>query len=142
MSIIQKVKEYIQTCPFMDKFSEIHIDWTNANGENYGIENNGDTIIRTFIDGSTKRQYNFVLYAKDCTIEDKNRLENNGFCEDFMFWVEDKNCKGELPKLAETVGSFPESIAAANGMLLYYDDTATTGTYQIQLKLIYIRRAI
>lgn len=139
MSIILAVRDFIAQCPHMDRFTNgKHIDWVDEIPENYGIENNGDTPIKNFLDGSSKHKYDFMLLARNFTAEDADILENSGFCEDFMLWVENKNLKRERPVLDK--GFTPVSISADNGMLFYYDKDATTGVYQIQLHLIYIKK--
>ena len=139
MSILQAMKEYLSDCPFLDEMARVDIlvELLSESPTNYGLSAAGDMLVRRFINGKQVRQANFVLYAKEYTFDDVQRLENSGFCENFTFWLEDNNLSGALPELDE--GLKAESISASNGMMFELSENSTTGTYYIQINLIYRR---
>lgn len=140
MSILESTRKFIADCPYIGKLpNEIHVDFTEPDGD-FGVNTSGDVLIKKYTRGTEKRQGNFILYAQNFTTDDVERLENNGFCEDFMFWLSDQNTKKEFPILGDRLT--PMSISAENGGLLYYDDTATKGVYQIQIHLTYMREGV
>jgi hypothetical protein len=77
------------------------------------------------------------LYAKEYTFDDVQRIENSGFCENLLFWLEDNNKSGNLPQLAD--GITPLSVSAGNAMLFDIAENSETGTYYIQINLTYRR---
>lgn len=141
MSRIDKMKEFIATCPFMDKFAEQHIDWTEAEPGNYGIAPTGESIIRTERDvlGSKKilKQSNFSLYARCFTIDDIARLETIGFLENFADWIEEQSEKGLAPQFGDDPEE--EEMTAQNGMLFKMSENGQSGLYQIQIQCFYVK---
>lgn len=139
MSILQAMKEYLSDCPFLDEMArdDIHVELLSESPTNYGLSAAGDMLIKRYVDGRQVRQANFILYAKEYTFDDVQRLENSGFCEEFTFWLEDKNTAGELPDLGENITA--EKVSASNGMMFEIAENSDTGTYYIQINLIYRR---
>ena len=139
MSILSATREYLSNCPFLDEMAKdnIHVELMDETPTNYGLSAAGDMLIKRYIDGKQVRQANFVLYAKEYTFDDVQRLENSGFCENFTFWLEDKNTAGELPDLGDSLTA--EKVSASNGMMFELSENSTTGTYYIQINLIYRR---
>ena len=139
MSKIQKFREFISTCPLMDSFAEIHIDWTNSEAGSIGIMPAGESVVRRDEDicGNVilHKQYNVALYATDFTINDVVRLETSGWLEDFTEWVEEKSAKHLIPVLGDNPDT--EYMTAQNGMLFELSDNGRTGRYQIQIQCFY-----
>lgn len=140
MSIMKSMRSFIASCPHMDRFTGGSIDLTDSDAETYGIIGNGDSVVKRYRGGIAKRQFDCMLVARNWTTEDVDRLENSGFVEDFIFWVEDSSHRRSFPILDSGLTAI--SISASNGMLAYYDETATTGEYQIQIQLIYMKEGI
>lgn len=141
MSILQSVQEFLQGCPLLSQLTngEIHVEFTEDETSSLGLAAVGDSKIKEYLGGTQIREAEFVLYAKRFTTEDAVRLENSGFCEDFCAWVDAKSYAGELPSLSKNLS--PQSITAGNGFLFALSENAQTGTYQIQIKLTYMREA-
>lgn len=138
-SILSAIKEYISACPFLDELAgdNIHIDFNSEEPTNYALSQTGDTLLKKYVNGSQQRQANFSIYIKNFTFDDTKRLENSGFCEHFIFWLEDNRLKDNLPTL--DVGLCPLSVSAENGTLFDVNENGDIGTYQIQIHLIYRR---
>lgn len=139
MSLLTAVREYISKCPFIDDLSadNIHIDFNSEEPHNISLSQNGDQLIKKYISGAEIRQASFGIYIKNFTFDDTKRLENNAFCERFIFWNED-NSRNEIFPVLDT-GLAPEIIKAENGMLFDINENGDIGTYQIQINLIYRR---
>lgn len=139
MSKIQQIREFIKSCPLMDDFAQIHIDWTDAEAGNIGIMPTGESIIRREEDiyGNVTlyKQYNLSLYAMDFTVNDIVRLESSGWLEKFTEWIETQSAN----HLAPTFGDNPDTeyMTAQNGMLFELSDNGRTGRYQIQIQCFY-----
>lgn len=138
MSVIEGVRDYIMGCPHLEQFAALNIDRTDAEPVNYGISPSGDRTLSRYLDGTAKRQYSFVLYAREMTEADVERLENNQFLEQFGDWISEQNIARNLPKLGE--GNFPTAIEAANGFLFELDEDGGRGLYQIQCNLFYTQK--
>ena len=140
ISIIQALREWINTCPYMDDFTGgQHVDWTDSVAGNYGIMPTGcaDTQVVSDIMGNVvkHKQYNASIYARNWTVDDIVRLENAEFIDRFQFWVEDQQYKGLTPKFGDNPED--EVINAQNGMLFELSQDGQTGLYQIQLSVTF-----
>ena len=137
MSIISAMKTYIQACPFLDELATVHIDLMDDTAEGYGLSQVGDILVKRYVNGAELRRASFGLYVKGYTFDDVKRLENSSFCERFIFWFSDNSKKEIFPVL--DVGLTPCQVSAENGMLFDISENGDTGTYQIQINLIYRR---
>lgn len=139
MSILETMRQWLSTCPYLDTFSGGHIDWTDNSALDYGIMPTGSVTIRTEEDVLGNRivykQYNLALYARGWTVDDVVRLENSTFLEDLADWVEEQQMSGLTPKFGDDPDS--EEITAQNGMLYQLDPNGQTGLYQIQIAVTY-----
>lgn len=137
-SIISGIKEYINSCEALSGFKvgKRFIDWTDDSGENYGIMPDGEKIIKKFITGGGKMQYNFTLYAKKLNKDDAQRLKNAELLEAVQRWCDENNFAKRFPQLPS--GCTPTKITAENAMLI--EQGTNNNTYQIQFTLLYTRR--
>ena len=139
MSILETMRQWLSTCPYLDAFSGGHIDWTDNSALDYGIMPTGSVTIRTEEDVLGNRivykQYNLALYGRGWTVDDVVRLENSTFLEDLADWVEEQQMSGLTPKFGDDPDS--EEITAQNGMLYQLDPNGQTGLYQIQIAVTY-----
>jgi len=137
MSIISAMKEYIQACDFLDELATVKIDLMDDKAEGYGLSQVGDILVKRYVNGAELRRASFGLYVKGYTFDDVKRLENSAFCERFIFWLADNSKSEVFPAL--DVGLTPCQVSAENGMLFDISENGDTGTYQIQINLIYRR---
>ena len=135
--MISELRTYIQSCPLIDNlYEDMHIDFTDSAATSYGIMPTGENILKRFIAGGCKKQYNAVLYIRNYTIDDFERLQNSEFLENFSSWIEEQNETENFP-IVENINI--ESVSCANGMLFDLDETGNTGLYQLQLQIIYTK---
>ena len=135
-SIIAGIHDYIAGCDVLNSIplKNRHIDWTDDN-ENYGIMPDGDKLLRKFISGGGKMQYNFTLYIKKLSMGDAQRLQNAELLENVQNWCNENNREGIFPTLP--VGCTPSKITAENAMLI--EQGTKNNTYQIQFTMLYMK---
>ena len=139
-SIIDSVREYIAACPLLDEIpvKARHVDWTSGDADNYGIMFDSDNLVKSFISGGGKHEYNFALFVRRFAKEDVDRLANSEFMERLQDWCGKQNREKNFPAMPK--GCTPTKLSAENGMLFERDKTGNTGLYQIQFKLSYIKK--
>lgn len=138
MTIIESVKNFILTCPLLTDLKRLNIDFLPEDPDTYSIENiPAQEIIKTYLDGSTERQFVFVFAARMFYSEEvRNNIENSGFYEKFAEWLEEQTEADNLPVLTE--GKTASKVEAMSSGYLY--DIAgdlSNARYQIQCRLIY-----
>lgn len=140
--MVDCVREYILTCPFLDKLANLGVNFLDSDSSSYSIEEvPSKTIIEgPYVDGSSKRQFVFVFASNfNYSEELEQQLKNSGFYEDFSDWIEENNERGVFPSLKE--GLTPESIEVGSSGYLYgIVNGMKKARYQIQLKLIYEKK--
>lgn len=100
--IVDKILEYIKTCPYFTKNDMITTDYLAEEPTNYSVESAPcEKIITEYIDGSTERQLEFYLTGREVAgAFAEGNIENTLFYERFSNWIEENNKKSILPKLA------------------------------------------
>jgi hypothetical protein len=134
MNIIELVKEVVLGFP---NISDLHIDYTEDEPDNYGLYPTGDQLLKEDIIGNQDRQHNFMLYAIFQSLNDYERMANSTFLLDLAYWLEHaaENQVIEVTINEQTVNGTLTKISSANGMLYGYQDGTLTGpvTYQLQI---------
>lgn len=134
-SIIEGIRQYIANCPLMSEFENKrrHIDWTDADCDNYGIYPDSDSVLEEYIDGTEIRQYACQITIRKFAKQDADKLRNNEFLERLQRWLD----KADLPELPEDCTA--REIRAENAMLAELDIAGKYGTYLIQIIMEYVR---
>jgi len=134
MTLIESVRNYILTCPFLEDY-KLSVDFL-SNEESYTIDPvPSETLIEADILGNETNQFLFVFASREYYGEDAlNNMENSGFYEKFSDWIKENNDNGILPVL-ETGKTATEIQALGLGYLMNNDDS--TARYQIQLRMVY-----
>ena len=142
MSVAGKVKEFIETCPFLEEFGQatfpvVNLNVLEENPTMYSIEETpAEPIIKRFANGDTVRQYVFSLCSRELYGPAENE-KTAEFYEKFSDWLEDCTREGTLPVLSDQLQS--KSIrATTNGYL--YDNQGEKCQYRIQCQFIYYKR--
>lgn len=138
--IIKALRDYISQCPYLYEFNKgINIDYLDNDSTTYSIEEVPcEPIIKQYINGDTKRQYDFIFASRESYGADVfQNIENSGFYEDFSSWIEEESSKGNLPSLEGNRESL-EIRVSTTGYAFQTDDNSAR--YQIQLKLIYFQK--
>lgn len=138
MSIIESVKNFILKCPLLEQLQDISVDFLPDETDTFSIEETPtNTVIKSFIDGSSERQFVFVLAARLFYSEElRNNIDNSGFFEKFQNWLEYCTLDGTLPELSDGLTS-TKIEAMSNGYLFDINDNLQNARYQIQCRLLY-----
>ncbi|MDU1453151.1 chloramphenicol resistance protein [Paraclostridium sordellii] len=139
MTIIESIRKFIKKCPFLEEFNgavRIGVDYLDSEATTYSIEKVPcNPIIKKYVDGSSKRQEQFIFASRESYSEDIfNNLENINFYEKFAEWIEQNNNEGNLPILDNKEALSIE--LTSNGYAFQTD--IDKAQYQIQMKLIYM----
>lgn len=137
MAIIESIRDYILTCPYLSTLARVNVEFLPADASTYSVEAvPAQTIIATDINGDTTRQFVFVFAARlNYTDELRNNIDNSGFYEQFENWLEDNSDNEVFPTL-ET-GLTPVKIEALSSGYLFDIGDYQNARYQIQCRLIY-----
>ena len=104
MSVAVKVKEFIETCPFLKEFEQATFSVVNMNvledgATMYSIEETpAEPIVRRYADGSSVRQYVFSL----CSRELYGPAENEATAEFYEKFSEWPDNAGSTPPLVQS----------------------------------------
>lgn len=134
--IIKSIRDYFLTCPVLNTFRKIGIDYLPADELAYTIDPiPSDTTIKTYIDGGKIKQYQFVIASREFYGNDEaQNIENSGFYEELSEWLEVQSMLDNLPELSGKRRS-QELKVLTSGYL--FNATEDRARYQIQLRLIY-----
>lgn len=137
MQIMEAVRNFIRTYEPLAG-NKINVDFLPETARSYSIDAVPcKEVIKTYLDGSSVRQFLFVLASREFYGEEiRQQLDNLGFYENFGAWAEKQSMTGNLPKLGG--GKTPQKLetttcgyAFAPGM--------KAARYQIQLRLQYLQ---
>lgn len=132
--MINAVKEYIQTCPFLKDY-RVNVDF-HGEGMSYSIDPLPcDPVLRRYMDGGMKKQFQFALSSQEVYDEDARvNIANSMFYMMFEDWIEECNYKRELPELPGKKSA--TGIEVMNSGFIY-DANKVMAKYQIECRLLY-----
>jgi len=134
-AMIDKVREYMAKCPYLDEYGELNVDYLVDKVKTYSInENEGyDPIINKFLCGSERR----LLFSFDSKLhwnEDiQNNIDNSKFFENVRDWLETNN----KDKIFPDISGVYEIGATTNGYI--FATNANEAIYRIQCYLYYFK---
>lgn len=133
-NLIDSVRTFITTCPFMQDW-RVNVDYLGDAME-YSIDPLPcDPVIQKYVDGGSKKQFQFAFTSKEEYDQDARiNIENSGFYQQLDEWLESKSFAGELPALE--AGKSPVRIETMNSGYLY-DVDGENARYRIECRLIY-----
>lgn len=140
MSIIESIRDFIATCPFIEEldtmFPPVNVDKLEPE-PSYSIESvPSDPIIKRCINGDSIRRVTFYLCSRNLYGAEEN-LDTSQFYENFADWLEDCTRTKCLPALGD--GQTARAIKA-NTHGYINDSEATYAQYQIQCELQYYQK--
>ena len=133
-NLIDSIRTFITTCPFMQDW-RVNVDYLGDAME-YSIDPLPcDPVIQKYVDGGSKKQFQFAFTSKEEYDQDARiNIENSGFYQQVEEWLESKSFAGELPALE--AGKSPVRIETMNSGYLY-DVDGENARYRIECRLIY-----
>lgn len=138
-SIIEGLDTYFRACPLL-KDGVFRVDSLGNEPVEYMIETGiTSPVIKTYVDGSSIRQYRFTFNSREFfTMDRVLAIQNSSFYESFCNWVEEQSSMGNLPEMPEGCEA-QELIVQTPGFM--FGATPNDARYQVQLQLKYYRRA-
>lgn len=138
MKVIEAIRDYISNCPALETFN-INVNYLEDDFDSYSIEETPcDPIIKKYIDGSLKKQCQFVFTSKEPYSADViGNIDNSNFYEEFSNWIETNNKEGILPSLEEGLEPTQIKVISSPYVITTEEDKAV---YQIQACLIYLKK--
>lgn len=138
-SIIEGLDRYFRDCPLLQD-GVFRVDALGDEAVEYMLEPGiSSPVVKTYVDGSSVRQYLFNFNSREYYGMDRvQAIQNSTFYEKFGEWVEEQSEAGRLPELPE--GMEARSISVLTPGYLY-DASFTSARYQIQLQLKYYKEA-
>lgn len=140
--IIDSIRNFISRCPYLQEFNgaaRVNVDYLGEEDTVYSIEETPcEPIIKKYVNGDTKRQYQFIFSSRESYgSEVFQNIENCGFYEDFANWLEEQNDLGNLPILDGNKECL--NIEATSTGYAFMTDV-DKARYQISCKLIYMQK--
>jgi len=143
--IITALREFIRTCPHLQEFEgaegiiKVNVDYLEATGTVYSIEEvPADPIIKTYVNGDSIRQFQFLFASREPYGADVlQNISNSGFYFDFANWIEEQNNDDKLPLLGDGYES-QEIKVLSPGYAFQVD--VDKARYQIELRLKYYKK--
>ena len=138
-SIIGAVREYISTCPFLDEFARINVEYLDHEKESYTIDAEpGEPLVKRYLNGDSQKQFRFVFASREFYGPDVlQNIENSGFYDRFADWLEQESRKGNLPILPAGKEAI-EIRAVSQGFV--FQTNVDEAQYQIQCRLLYYQK--
>ena len=136
---IEDIKEYIETCPYLDANTIVNVDYLSDSVISYSIteETSYNPIISEDIIGNKQCQFIFNFDAKlNWTDETENNINNSNFFRIFSSWIEQQNNYEIYPNVSEDITI--ESIkTTTNGYILMTN--SNEAIYRIGLIINYYK---
>ena len=138
MSIIESIREYMSECPLLEN-GNINVDFLSSDNIEYTIETVPcEPVIKHYIDGSSIRQYEFIVASREFYGTDVvQNIQNSAFYENLAEWIENNSRNKILPVMENEKQSADKIEILTHGSLISED--SKTAVYQIQLRLIYFQ---
>ncbi len=140
MKIIESIRNYIGSLDCMSIFENaINVNFLDGETDNFSIEEIPcNPILKQYIDGSSKRQFQFAFCSREpYGAEIIQNIDNSGFYEDFSNEIEDKNSKAILPIGDSNVEPIELKVTSSAYVVTTEEDTAM---YQINLNFKYFKK--
>lgn len=139
MTIIEALREWLRTYEPLST-GRLAVDFLPERARAYSI----DSVpckeeVKRYLDGSSLRQFLFVLSSREFKGEDiRQNTDNLAFYEAFAAWVLRQDRLRQFPELG--TGRQARRIEAASSGYPFQVDEQGTARYQIQLRLEYFQR--
>ena len=139
MTLIEALRSWLRTYPPLSK-GRLAVDFLPKEARTWSV----DSVpckeeVRRYLDGSSLRQFLFVLASREFKGEDLGQnVDNLAFYEGFASWVLAQDRARRLPMLGE--GRTARKIEVTTSGYPFQVDEHGTARYQIQLRLEYFQK--
>ena len=136
--MIEKVREYITTCPHLEEFVSVNVNYLVDKIKAYSVKEGVgyNPVLKKDILGNEECQFQFMLDAKlQWNEEIANNIDNSVFFEKFSNWLRENNKTKIFPQVEgieiETIG------ATTNGYI--FATNADEAIYRISCIMKYFK---
>lgn len=136
--MIDKIRDYIETCPYLDEFTAVNVEYLVDKVKAYSVNENAgyNPVLETYLNGSKLKQFNFSFDAKFYWNEEiQNNVDNSEFFENFSNWLEQNNDNDIFPDIE---GIKPITIGAITPGYIFAT-SADEAIYRIGCRLTYLK---
>lgn len=135
-NVIGYIRDIIKSCPLLEEGKRVNVDYI---GESMSYSLDAipcDPVVNKYVDGGTKKQFQFAFTSKEEYDEDSRvNIENSSFFEKFEEWLGKLgNWKNPFPDMEN--GKIPIRFEVMNKGYLY-DVEEVYARYRIECRLIY-----
>lgn len=136
MTIIGSLRNYFQTFPGLET-ERLDIDCLAHEVDRFSIDAVPcEPVLKTYLDGSTVRQYLFTISSRCYFGTDLRRQEKNlAFFDALEAWLEEQQFFRRMPALGS--GRIPRKVEITSSAYPYLISDSGKARYQIQLRLEY-----
>ncbi len=137
-TMIEAVREFIKTYPALAD-SQLNVDFLPAEAATYSVDVIPiKSVIKTYMDGSSVRQFAFVLASRAYWGADiRQQISNLCFFEGFEGWLESQNRARNFPDFGE--GRTVRKMEVTTSGYVFAPDT-DLARYQIQGSITYFQK--
>lgn len=138
MTIIEAVRKYVGTYPALAG-NKLNVDFLPPDAATYSVDVvPAKSAVKTYMDGSSLRQFLFVLASRSYWGQDfRQQIDNLCFFESFEDWIDSQNRARRFPDLGE--GRTVRKLEVVTSGYAFAQDT-DLARYQIQCKLTYFQK--
>ncbi len=140
MTIIEAVRDFISTYPGLSG-GRINVDFLEPDAQGYSVDVVPvKEIVKQYMDGSTVRQFLFVLATRAYYGPDiRQQMDNLGFFEGFAGWLEACSRSRRFPSLGE--GRTVQKMEVTTSGYAFIPGT-DTARYQAQCRIQYFAKGV
>lgn len=138
MTLIEAVRDFLKKYPDL-KNNQLNVDFLPPDAATYSVDVVPiKSVVKTYRDGTSLRQFAFVLAARSYWGPDfRQQVDNLGFFEAFEGWLDAQNRARNFPNLGE--GRTVRKLEVTTSGYAFAPDT-DLARYQIQCKITYFQK--
>ena len=111
------------------EIEDIHTEELTDTVKNLSLQRTGIEELQRYMQGK-KEQYQYMLYLKSKSEDDKSRIENLDWLDDFRDWIEIQVKNRNFPVIE---GKTVSNITSANTLTYQVNEDGSISTYSLQL---------
>lgn len=101
MTVSEAIKQWLYGFPKITIDERIETELLGSQAVSYAISRTPQNVIETYVDGSQQRTEYYMLFARQSTQLEAERVSNDKLLEELESWIEEKNLNGEYPTIDE-----------------------------------------
>lgn len=138
MTIIEAVRAFLGDCPAL-RGNKLNVDFLPPDESAYSVDAvPAKTVVKTYLDGSSVRQFLFILATRAYWGADtRQQMDNLAFFEQFEEWLDAQNRARSFPDLGE--GRTVQKIEVTTSGYAFAP-AVDLARYQIQCKITYVQK--